>query len=183
MKVILRTRIEALGRPGDVVDVAVGYARNYLLPQQKAYAVNADNLSKIEAERDRFEEEEKQRIAGLRAFAEEIRGKSCTIEAKAGEDGHLYGSVTAPMIAEALGAEGIEVEPKQVLLEKPIKETGVVTVGIHLHGDIESEVKVWVMDSTAEESSDDEAEGSGGEGAEPAAAEGEAKPEAEATAD
>lgn len=168
MKVILRKSIEPLGRTGEVVDVATGYARNYLLPQRLAYTINADNLNRIEVDKAKFEEEERKRIADLRAFAERIKTVSCSIEAKASEEGHLYGSVTAAMIAEAAAAEGVEIEARSIQLEKPIKETGVFTVGVHLHADINSELKVWVMDSSEEgkadgEEGDDAASGSEGD--------------------
>ena len=166
MKVILRKRIESLGSPGEVVDVATGYARNFLLPKAMAYSVTSDNLKRVETEKVKFEEEERQRIEGLKSFAEKIKAASCSIEAKASEEGHLYGSVTSAMISEALAKEGIELEARSIQLEKPIKETGVFTVPIHLHADITSELKVWVMDS-----SEDKEDGDGDDDA--AAAEGE----------
>jgi len=150
MKVILRKSIESLGRTGEVVDVATGYARNYLLPKQLAYSVNADNLKRIEKEKIRFEKEERKRVEELRAFSKRLSEVSVSIEVKASEEGHLYGSVTAAMIAEALAKEGIELETRSIQLEKPIKEIGVFTVPVHLHADINSEIKVWVMDREKE---------------------------------
>ncbi|GJM45515.1 MAG: 50S ribosomal protein L9 [Gemmatimonadota bacterium] len=170
MKVILRKSIESLGRTGEVVDVANGYARNYLLPKSFAYAITSDNLKRIEKEKVRFEAEEKERLASLNAFAEKLKSVSCSIEANANEEGHLFGSVTPAMIVEALAKDGIELDAKSIQLEKPIKETGVFSVPVHLHADINSELKVWVMDSN------EDAKGGDGEGGDATDADG-AEPE------
>jgi large subunit ribosomal protein L9 len=157
MKVILRENIESLGRTGDLVNVAVGYARNYLLPKNLAYTVTAENLKRIELDKKRQAEKERVQIREYSDLAKRIEETSCTIEAKASEEGHLYGSVTAQMISEALAKEGFEIEPRSIHLERPIKETGVFTVPVHLHSDVNAELKVWVMEPQGE--SGDSSEG------------------------
>jgi len=150
MKVILRSNVESLGGTGDVVNVATGYARNYLLPKNLAYSVTADNLRRIDLEKAKHQEMEKVRLREVSDLAKRMRDISVTIEAKASEEGHLYGSVTPQMICDALTKEGVEVEPRAIHLEKPIKETGVFTVPVHLHSDVSTEIKVWVMEPQGE---------------------------------
>ena len=147
VQVILRKDVEKLGRVGDVVKVRAGYARNFLLPQGIAYPVNADNIKRIEAERERARQEEERRLDEVKSFAEKLATTSVTIEAKA-EEGRRFGSVTAQMVVDALKAErGIEVPAKAVKLEHPLKEIGVYDVPLHLHPGVEVNLKVWVVES------------------------------------
>ena len=147
MQVILRKDVEKLGRIGDVVKVRAGYARNYLLPQGIAYPVSADNLKRIEAERERARQEEERRLQEVKSFAEKLATTSVTIEAKA-EGGRLFGSVTPQMISDALKEEkGFQVPVKSIRLEQPLKEIGVYDVPVHLTPEVEVNLKVWVVEA------------------------------------
>lgn len=143
--VILRQNVENLGEAGELVAVKPGYARNYLIPQGLA-------LPATEGNRRRFEEERRQAArSAVREreqadeLAAEIEGHSLTFAVKAGEEGRLYGSVTAADIAEALLAEGLSVDRRLIELEEPIKELGVYRVPVRLHAEVRPEVKIWVV--------------------------------------
>ena len=133
------------GQRGEVVNVAPGYGRNYLVPQGLAVEVNPSNVEQIEGERRRLKVAEEKRRGELQATAEAIRKLSLTITAKAKEEGHLFGSVGAADIVAVLKEEGIEVSPAVIQLEKPVKEVGVIDVPFHLHSDIAGTVKVWIV--------------------------------------
>ena len=143
--VILKEDVEHLGEAGEVVEVAPGYARNYLLPQGLALRATEGNLNRIREEQ-RHEERAAERVRErAEALGERLRGKSLTFNVRAGEDGTLYGSVTAQDLVERLAGDGLEVEQDRVELEKPIKELGVYNVGVDLHEDVRPELKVWVV--------------------------------------
>ncbi len=145
MQILLKTNVEHLGRLGDVVAVKPGYARNYLLPLGLAVPVTKANLALIEKDRSRAHAEEQARIESMREFATRLEQASVTIEGRANEDGHLFGSVTAASIADALRERGLTVDAKAIRLEHPIKEIGVYDVVVHLHADVNTTVKVWVV--------------------------------------
>ena len=145
MQILLKTNVEHLDRLGDVVAVKPGYARNYLLPLGLAVPVTKANLALIEKDRSRAHAEEQARIESMREFATRLEQASVTIEGRANEDGHLFGSVTAASIADALRERGLTVDPKAIRLEHPIKEIGVYDVVVHLHADVNTTVKVWVV--------------------------------------
>ena len=145
MEVILRQAIENLGNPGDVVDVKAGYARNYLLPRGLAYEATAGNLKRIAAERQRLEAAESTRRESARDLAKRIEEVSLTFSARVGEEGKLFGSITATDIAHQLETQGIAVEKRQVDLHEPIKTLGVFRVPVRLHADVRPEVRVWVI--------------------------------------
>jgi len=145
MEVILREHVENLGRRGDVVKVADGYARNYLLPRKLAItaAGNTGNLFKTLA-KQRESRDAKLR-AEAEAFAARLTGTHLTIPALAGEEGVLFGSVSAADISEALGRRGFPVERRQVHLDEHIKTLGVHEVAIRLHGGVGATVTVEVV--------------------------------------
>lgn len=145
MEVLLKRNIENLGRIGDVVTVRPGYARNYLLPLGYCVPVTKANLQQIEKERAKAMAEEAARVADLKSLAEKLGQTSVTIEGRANEQGHLFGSVNAAQIASALAEKGFPVEEKNVRLEHPLKEIGVFDVPVHLHAGVEATVKVWVV--------------------------------------
>ncbi len=145
MEILLKTNIEQLGRIGDVVTVKAGYARNFLLPTGQAIMVNKANMEEIEVERKKAQLEEIARIGDLKSLRDQLSGTSITIEGRANDEGHLFGSVTAAQIALALKEKSLPVEEKQVRLEAPLKEIGVFDVSVHLHAEVESTVKVWVV--------------------------------------
>ncbi len=150
MELLLKNTIEHLGKTGDVVDVKPGYARNYLLPRGMAVMVTKSNIAEVELARKNAIAEEEARLAGLKDMASKLGEVSITIEGKANDEGHLFGSVSAAQIAESLREKGVPVEDKQVRLEHPIKEIGVYDVIVHLHAEVESQIKVWVVQQKPE---------------------------------
>jgi large subunit ribosomal protein L9 len=145
IQLLLIQSVDHLGKQGDVVTVKRGYALNYLLPQGLATVANDHHKRMVEKHRSRLLEIEKARLASLRQVADAIAKQSITIEANANEEGHLYGSVTAAEITSALKAAGFHITSDQVRLEGHLKELGLYTVKIHLHHEIEAELKVWVV--------------------------------------
>ena len=149
VQLLLIQSVDHLGKQGDVVTVKRGYALNYLLPQGLATVATNHHKRMVEKHRARLNEIEKARLATLRQLSESIAKQSVTIEANANEEGHLYGSVNVNEIAAALKAAGFHITTDQVRLEGPLKELGLYTVKIHLHADIEAELKVWVVPTAA----------------------------------
>ena len=147
MEIILRQAVENLGKPGDVVKVKAGYARNYLLPHGLAYEATPGNLKRIQQERDRLEAAENERRTAAQGVAEKLEQVSLTFSARVGEEGKLFGSVTAADVAQQLEAQGFHVEKRQIDLHEPIKALGVYRVPIRLHADVKPEVRVWVIKS------------------------------------
>ena len=145
MEIILRQAVENLGKPGDVVKVKAGYARNYLLPHGLAYEATPGNLKRIQHERDRLEAAENERRGTAQGLAERLEQVSLTFSARVGEEGKLFGSVTATDIAQQLETQGFHVEKRQIDLHEPIKALGVYRVPIRLHADVKPEVRVWVI--------------------------------------
>jgi large subunit ribosomal protein L9 len=145
MEVILREHVEHLGNRGEVVKVADGYARNYLLPRKLALLVTDGNKQQIEREKVKFDarEAEEKKIAD--AMAERIAAVEIEIARMVGETQALYGSVTSADIAEALAAKGFDVDRRKLQLAEPIKQLGEVQVPIKLHRDVVAHVKVKVV--------------------------------------
>lgn len=145
MKVILLGEIRGKGGEGDVIDVAQGYAENYLFPKKLAVAATKGNLRQLEERRNNIAKREAVRIADANSLKEALEGKSVTVEAKVGDEGILFGSVTAAMIADAIKAQlDLEVDRKRVELGKPIKVAGTHAVAISLYRDIRATVNVLV---------------------------------------
>ncbi|MBW1615840.1 MAG: 50S ribosomal protein L9 [Deltaproteobacteria bacterium] len=144
MKVILKETIDTLGIVGSEVKVADGYARNYLLPRNKAVPATPAFRKIIEQEKKKFTLQ----IAKERKIAEEtaerIKGAECVIQAKVNQGEELYGSVTATDILNAFAAKGIEIEKRMLLLQKPIKHLGEYNIPVRVYADIEPEIKVIV---------------------------------------
>jgi len=145
MEIILRQAVENLGTTGDVVKVKAGYARNYLLPHGLAYEATPGNLKRIQQERDRLDAAENERRTAAQGLAEKIEQVSLTFSARVGEEGKLFGSVTAADIAAQLEAQGFHLEKRQIDLHEPIKALGVYRVPVRLHADVKPEVRVWVI--------------------------------------
>ncbi len=147
MKVILRQRVERLGDVGDIVTVKAGYARNYLLPKGIAFTVTKENLRRIQVEKERLLQEEQRKIQSIKVQAEKLSTSSVTIEARA-KDGKLFGSVTVQMIVDAIKKQkGIELSPRSIRLDHPLKEIGVYDVPVHLHPEVDTVTKVWVVEA------------------------------------
>lgn len=145
MEIILRQAVENLGKPGDVVKVKSGYARNYLLPHGLAYEATPGNLKKIQQERDRLEAAENERRGAAQLIAEKLEQVSLTFSARVGDEGKLFGSVTSADVAQQLEAQGFHIEKRQIDLHEPIKALGVYRVPVRLHADVKPEVRVWVI--------------------------------------
>ncbi len=145
MEVILRNAIDKLGHPGDVVTVSPGYARNFLLPRGLAYQATPGNLKRIGQERARLIAAESERVAAAELLAAKFADVSVTFAARVGEEGKLFGSVTAADIAQQLEAQGFKLERRQIELLEPIKALGVYRVAIRLHADVKPEIKVWII--------------------------------------
>jgi large subunit ribosomal protein L9 len=146
MKVILKENVENLGESGQVVNVKPGYARNYLLPQGLAYEASAANLARIEEEQKLAEERARRDYLEGRRRASQLDSQVLVFQARAGEEGKLFGSITNADITDRLneGSLDFEVDRKQVLLEEPIKALGTFQVPVRLHAEVQTEVEVRV---------------------------------------
>lgn len=151
MHVLLTHAVPHLGKPGDLVKVRPGFARNYLLPQGLATFATPHNLRIVERHRERLRQLEEARRADLLNLAAQISQRSITIEANANEEGHLYGSVNADQIAVALRADNFPIDADNVKLEGPLRELGLYTIQLHLGQDVNTEVKLWVVPTHTEE--------------------------------
>ena len=145
MKVILTEYVASLGTVGDEVDVARGYARNYLVPKKKAILATAKNRTLFERQRKQFEAELAKEQTKAEEIAETIRGAVVTLSGKVHEEDKLYGSVSTRDIAEQMSAQGFNVDKRMIMLSEPIKTLGSYIVPIRLHGDITSEITVKVV--------------------------------------
>lgn len=144
MEVLLREDIENLGNCGDVVVVAAGYARNYLLPRRFAETASAESIKMIARRRTRFDEARAVRMKVFEAQVSSLEGISLKTEERADRDGHLYGSVNAGSIVKLLAEAGHVVEERQVLLGAPIKSVGATQVVIRIHGDMKVTLDLMV---------------------------------------
>jgi large subunit ribosomal protein L9 len=145
MEVILREHVEHLGERGEVVKVAAGYARNYLLPRKLALLVTAGNKKQIERERAKFEAREAEEKKVINAQAEKLAGTEVVITRRVGDTQALYGSVTTADIAEALAAKGFDIDKRKLVLADPLKSIGEVDVPVKLHREITVNIKVKVV--------------------------------------
>ncbi|MCC8190506.1 MAG: 50S ribosomal protein L9 [Planctomycetes bacterium] len=145
MKLLLSEDVKDLGLAGDVVTVANGYGRNYLLPRRLAVEVTPANLKQIEGMKKMRQARELERVKDFRTLAERIAAVDVTVKERVAESDMLYGSVGAKQIVEALAAEGIGIEPDMIKLDDPIRTLGVHRVRIRLHPEVDAELKVWVV--------------------------------------
>jgi large subunit ribosomal protein L9 len=145
MEIILRQSVENLGKPGDIVKVSPGYARNYLLPRGLAYEATQGNRKRIAMEKARLEAAEAERIKAAQSLAERLESVQLTFSARVGEEEKLFGSVTTADIAHQLEAQGFDIEKKQIDLHEPIKSLGVYKIPVRLHAEVKPEIKVWVI--------------------------------------
>ena len=145
MKVILKETIEALGIIGSTVKVADGYARNYLLPQNKAVQATPQNRRVLEQEKAKFDLQIAKERKVAEEMAQKLEGVVCKIAAKVSEEDRLYGSVSIRDIIDALAAQEIVVEKRMVLLKEPIKALGTYSVPIRVYKEVEPEISVEVV--------------------------------------
>jgi large subunit ribosomal protein L9 len=130
---------------GDVVAVKEGYARNFLIPKNKAREATEGSMKILEALKKKQAAEEAKLLKAAKDTAEKITALSVTISAKAGEEEKLFGSVTSEMIAEALKAEGIDIDKRDILLDEQIKKLGVYQVAVKLHSEVKADLRIWVV--------------------------------------
>ena len=145
MDVILREHIDNLGRRGDVVKVAPGYARNFLLPRKLALAVTESNKKQIERERKAGEVKDAQERTEADAYGQRLEALEIEIARRIGENNVMYGSVTSADVATALAAKGFTVDRRKIQLPDPIKAVGDVQVPVKVHRDVTAQVKVKVV--------------------------------------
>jgi large subunit ribosomal protein L9 len=150
MKVILMQDVTNLGEVGEVVEVAGGYGRNYLVPQGLAIAATARNKRQLEHQQRLREQQIAKARKAAAGLAEQLRGVTCSFTRKSAEEGRLFGSVTSMDIVEQLKASGIELDRRRVQLDQPIRSVGLHSVPVRLPGDLTAEVKVTVVAEAAE---------------------------------
>ena len=145
MEVILLQHVDNLGRRGEVVKVAPGFARNYLLPRGLAAQASAGAKRRVEQESRQFLERDEHDKAAASAVAERLSGVELSMAVKADEDGKLYGSVTAAEVQAGLAAQGFEIDRRQIVLDQHLKALGTYEVPVKLHPDVRGTVKVNVV--------------------------------------
>jgi large subunit ribosomal protein L9 len=151
IQLILTQSVPLVGQSGDVVKVRPGFARNYLVPQGMATFATPNNLRMVEKHRQRIKDREEARRADLENLCKQVAQRSLTIESNANAEGHLYGSVNADQISEALKREGFPIEAESVRIEGPLKELGLYSIKLQLAADIVGEFKLWVVPTHTEE--------------------------------
>jgi len=144
MQIILQEDVEKLGNRGEVVEVAEGYARNFLLPRKLALAATPGNMKRLERMRVTFAKREATEKADAQKLAELLNGVALTLARKAGDSDQLFGSVTTGDISEALAAQGFTIDRRKIQLAEPIKLIGDYQVPVKLHRDIVASVKLSV---------------------------------------
>ena len=144
MEVILRDHVENLGRRGDVVKVADGYARNYLLPRKLALLATPANKKVVERQRKIADTQEAEERSGAEALAARLSALEIVLSRRVGEHGALYGSVTSADIAEVLAGKGFEIDKRKITLAEPLKQIGEFTVPVKLHRDVAAQLTVKV---------------------------------------
>jgi len=160
MKVILREDLQGVGNIGDILEVAPGYARNFLFPRNKAVEATGRSLKAIEHAKRVVGEKARKEKAVLEEVAKKVSAIAVTIPVQVGKDDKLFGAVTAKDIAEAIAAQGVEVDKRKIELGHPIKELGTVSVPVKLHSQVTATVSVTVV--RAEASGDAPASGKEG---------------------
>jgi large subunit ribosomal protein L9 len=145
MQVILREDIDKLGKIGDLVKVADGYARNYLVPRLKAIEATPKNVHAMDHAKKMVSDRLRKMKKEAAADADRIKALAITIKAKSGEEGKLFGAVTTMDIAEAMKAQGVVVDKRKIVLDEPIKRLGDHTITVKLHSDVTADFKLSVI--------------------------------------
>ena len=153
IQLLLIQSVDHLGKQGDVVEVKPGFANNYLLPQGLATLASDHHKRMVDKHKEKLLEIERQRLSSLDELAKQLERQSITIEANANDEGHLYGSVGAAEIVAALKQLNFTLTADQVRLEGLLKELGLYTVKVHLHHQIDTELKVWVVPTAVDDDS------------------------------
>ncbi|OIO29351.1 MAG: 50S ribosomal protein L9 [Nitrospirae bacterium CG1_02_44_142] len=145
MKVILKEDVKNLGKMGDMVNVAEGHARNFLIPQKLAVEAITKNIKALELQKKVIQEKANKEKNSAQALSEKIAALNLTIKAKAGEEEKLFGSITSMDIAAELKNEGIDIDKKKISIDEPIKRLGAYTVGVKVHPDITTQLNITVV--------------------------------------
>lgn len=145
MKIILRQDVENLGNIGEIVVVKPGYARNYLIPNQLAYVATDGAIRALETEKKQYEVRKAKARQQAEVVAAQLAELQITVSMQVGEEGRIFGSVTAPMIAQELELRGFTIDKRNILIEEPIKTLGIFEVKVKLHSDLTAPLKVWVI--------------------------------------
>lgn len=148
MKVILIENVEKLGGIGDVITVKEGYARNFLIPKKFAKEATPGNMKSLESLLKKKAAAEAKVIDEAKKVAEKIEALSLTIQAQAGEEDKLFGSVSSDMISEALAQEGVSVDKRDIVIDEQIKKLGAYQVSVKLHPQVKASLKVWVVNKS-----------------------------------
>ncbi|GJL68706.1 MAG: 50S ribosomal protein L9 [Nitrospirales bacterium] len=151
MKVILQENVEGLGYLGDVLTVAKGYARNYLLPRKKAVLAEERQVKLLQHVKRQIDQKAKKELESLGESGKNLSKISLTFEVQTGKDDKLFGSVTSKDVAERLAAQGVEVDRRKIHLPQPLKELGTFSVAVKLHRDVVPKINVTLVKKDAEE--------------------------------
>ena len=145
MKVILLEAIDKLGKVGDVVAVKEGFARNFLIPQNKARIATAGNMKSLESLKKKEAAEAAKQVEAARALANKISNLSITLSAEAGDEDKLFGSITSDTVSDALKEEGITIDKKDIIIEEPIKSLGVYQITVKVHPEVKANLRLWIV--------------------------------------
>lgn len=156
MKVILQENVEGLGYLGDVLTVAKGYARNYLLPRKKAVLAEERQVKLLQHIKRQTDQKVKKELEALGEDGKKLSKISLTFEVQTGKDNKLFGSVTSKDIAEKLATQGVEVDRKKIQLPHPLKELGTFSVAVKLHRDVVPKISVTLVRKDGEEAGPEE---------------------------
>lgn len=147
MKVILLADVKSLGKKGEIVNVSDGYARNMLFPKKLGLEANAKNLNDLKLQNQNKEKVAKETLEAAQKFAKDLESMAVTVQIKVGDNGRVFGSISAKEIAEAAKKQlGIEIDKKKLIMEAPIKSLGVTMVPLRLHPKVIGELKVQVKE-------------------------------------
>ena len=144
VEIILTQDVEKLGKTGDLVKVKDGFARNFLIPQKKAYLATPQNIRRIEQQQKKLKFQYEQEKKAARQLADRLSKVSCTVSVEVNEQEKLYGSVSESDIAKALETEGFEIERRNIVLEQPIEDLGIFDIGVKLHPEVTTKIRLWV---------------------------------------
>ena len=145
MKVILLKDVDRLGQAGEIVEVAPGYARNFLIPRRQALVATEANVAQFESRRRQHEAAAERERRAAEALARELEKDSLTAQVRVGEEDRLFGSVTAQNIADLLAEKGYEIDRRAIQLEEPIRALGVYNIDLRLHPEVSATIKLWVV--------------------------------------
>jgi large subunit ribosomal protein L9 len=146
MKVVLKDDVKNIGKMGQIVDVADGYARNYLVPKGLAIEANTKNIKSLEHQKKIIQDNAKKIKVSAQDLSNKISTITLVIKANSGDEGKLFGSVTTMDIAELLQKEGIEIDKKKISLDEPIKRLGSYAVNVKIHPEISTQLNVQVVE-------------------------------------